>query len=157
VTILINIYHTSVWFIFSIILFPTPLPFLKQLPQVSVFHIHTCIESTSTIFTLLYPFHLPSPPDSTFPLARPVLHSCPSLIKYLFIVHGNFFLVILPVNILCLKLWRSNTSTTLPHPCLSILYCSTVFSVFHFLIPVQMWCISILFILYRSFFLFLLP
>jgi hypothetical protein len=42
---------TLVWFIpFS--------PFLKWLRQVSMFHIHTCVENTSTIFTLLHSLHL---------------------------------------------------------------------------------------------------
>jgi hypothetical protein len=39
-----------------------PLPFFEWLWQVSMFHIHRCKESTSTIFTFLYSIHLPSPP-----------------------------------------------------------------------------------------------
>jgi hypothetical protein len=50
----IYIYCTPIWFIPSINLPLLPLPFSKWLWLVSVFHIHTCIESTSTIFTLLY-------------------------------------------------------------------------------------------------------
>jgi hypothetical protein len=34
---------------------------LLLLKMVSTFHIHTCVENTLTIFTFLYPFHLPSP------------------------------------------------------------------------------------------------
>jgi hypothetical protein len=37
-----------------------PFPFLKWLQHVSIFHIYTCTESTSTIFTLLNPLNLPS-------------------------------------------------------------------------------------------------
>jgi hypothetical protein len=32
--------------------------------QIWMFYIHTCIESTSITFTLLYPLHLLSPPPS---------------------------------------------------------------------------------------------
>jgi hypothetical protein len=54
----IFIYYTLVWFIHSIILLPTPFPFLKWLQQVSMLHIHICIESISAIFTLLYRLYL---------------------------------------------------------------------------------------------------
>jgi hypothetical protein len=58
-------FHTYVWcslvlFITPIILPLLPLPFYKWLRQVTVFHIHTLTERTSTIFTFLYPPHLPS-------------------------------------------------------------------------------------------------
>jgi hypothetical protein len=53
---------TPVWFIPSITPLSTFSPcFLKWLRQVSMFYNHTCVDNTSTIFTLLYPLHLPSP------------------------------------------------------------------------------------------------
>jgi hypothetical protein len=53
------------------IIFPFPsLPFLKWLQQDSIFYIHTFVESTSTIFTFLYP----PPPAITLPLMWSVLH-----------------------------------------------------------------------------------
>jgi hypothetical protein len=56
----ISMCYTSIWFIPSIVPTPTPFSFLGWLQQVSVFHIHPCVESTSTIFTLLYPLALVS-------------------------------------------------------------------------------------------------
>jgi hypothetical protein len=82
---------TLVWFIPFIILFPLPL--LKWLWQVSMFHIHTCIESTSTILTLPYPLCSPSPSWCYPPLSMTALHSCSSLFKCLLIVQWAFVLV----------------------------------------------------------------
>jgi hypothetical protein len=35
-------------------------PFLEEFQQVSFFHLHTCVHSICTIFTILHPF--PHPP-----------------------------------------------------------------------------------------------
>jgi hypothetical protein len=64
----------------------TPLPFLRWFQQVSVFHVHICIESTST-FTF---FYNPSFPTSALLIAWPYLHSCPSLFRCLFIFQLGF-------------------------------------------------------------------
>jgi hypothetical protein len=106
----VYMFYTSNWFISSIILLTTPLPFLWWLPQVSVFHIHSCIESTSSIFILFAVFiYLP----------HPVLHSCPSLFRCLFAVQWGFYLGILPINILCLSQFNPPSIlflTLFPHP-----------------------------------------
>jgi hypothetical protein len=57
-------YHTQVWFIVSIFFPFSPLPFLKWFQQDPMCHIHTSIECASTIFILLYTFHLPFPSPS---------------------------------------------------------------------------------------------
>jgi hypothetical protein len=44
----------------------SPLPFLRCLGQVSVFHVHTCTDCTLAIFTLGWPFSCPA----SFSLAR---------------------------------------------------------------------------------------
>jgi hypothetical protein len=66
-----------------------------------MFHIHTFLKSTSTTFTLFTFFIYCCPPTSALPLVWPVLCSCPSLFKYLFVVQWNFCLGVLPVNTLC--------------------------------------------------------
>jgi hypothetical protein len=100
------------WFIPSIILPPTPFLFLSWLQHVSVFHIHIGTENTSATRAL--------------PLTWLVLHSCPSLFRYLFIFWWGFWLGILPVNRLCLS--QSNPLDCFSSPFSPTLYCSTVFS-----------------------------
>jgi hypothetical protein len=46
--------------IFPICLFILPPPFLEQFQWMSLFHFHTWIYSTSTMFALLHPFLMPS-------------------------------------------------------------------------------------------------
>jgi hypothetical protein len=55
-----------------------------------MFHIHACVETISTMFTLLCSLHLLSPPSRTLPSTCLVLYSCPALFKCLFIgvLHG---------------------------------------------------------------------
>jgi hypothetical protein len=92
-----------------------------------MFHIHSCIESTSTIFTFFPSFIYIPLPISALLLTWPVFHSCPSLFRCLSIVQWGFCFGILPVDVLCLS--QSN-----PLHCNSsffppILCCSTVFRV----------------------------
>jgi hypothetical protein len=72
-----------------------------------MFHIYTCIKSTSTIFTIFTFFIYLSPLISALPLAWPVLYSCPSLFRCLFIVQWDFCLGILPISILRLSEYNS--------------------------------------------------
>jgi hypothetical protein len=51
----------------TILLYPLLLLFLEQFPEVSFFHLHTCVHSICTIFTLLHPI----PTSSPFPLVDP--------------------------------------------------------------------------------------
>jgi hypothetical protein len=136
-------YCTLVWFIPSIILPPSQLPFLKWCWQVSIFHIHTC--SYSTIFTILYPPHWPSPSLSPPPLNM-------TCFTFLFFIDCLLFSGVLPwyftgkyiVFFTILPLYYSSL------PFLPTQYCLTVFC----LVPSQMQCISILFIsFFSSFFL----
>jgi hypothetical protein len=59
---LVYMYYSPVWFI-SIFLLSTLAPFLWYFPWVKIFYIHSCIESTSTIFTFLISFFY-SPPSN---------------------------------------------------------------------------------------------
>jgi hypothetical protein len=59
-------------------------------------------------------FIYPLLPISTLFLTWPVLHSCSSLFKHLFVVLWGFGHGILPVSILHFN--QSNPSSTLPHP-----------------------------------------
>jgi hypothetical protein len=65
----------------SIILSLPPTPFLKRLQQISMFHIYTCIKSTSTIFTFLFPLDLPSP-SSCYPTLNMICFTVLSFIVY---------------------------------------------------------------------------
>jgi hypothetical protein len=105
---------------------PYLFPFLKYVHRVSMLHIHTWIEHTSTIFTLVYPLHLPSPLTSSLPLTWPIFQSCLSFFKCLIILQWGFCLGILPVNILHLK--QSNCLYSSSSPFCSTLYCWIVFS-----------------------------
>jgi hypothetical protein len=67
-------------------------PFLKWLPQFSMFHIHACIESTSLYSSSFTQFTYPPLPTRILPLAWSSLHSCPSLFKCLFSVQCGFAL-----------------------------------------------------------------
>jgi hypothetical protein len=111
ISIYIYIYYTLIWFISSIILHPNPFPFLKWLQQVSMFHIHTCIENISTRLTLLCFTLFIYPPLECPPLNRTYLHSCTLLFKCVFFVQWWFYLGILPINILWLN--ESNPSPLL--------------------------------------------
>jgi hypothetical protein len=79
---LIYLYYTLNWFFPSIILLSTLVPFLWRFQQVWMLYIHTCIESTWTIFNFTFFIYSP-PPISALPLAWHVLHSCPSLFRCL--------------------------------------------------------------------------
>jgi hypothetical protein len=85
-----------------------------------VFHIHSCIENTSTIFTHLFPLHLSSLYHSCPPFNILACYSSSSLSRHLFIFQWEFCLGISPVSILCLN--QSNPSITLhnlfPLPCI---------------------------------------
>jgi hypothetical protein len=124
----IHIHCIPVWFILYIILPLLPLPFSKWLWQVSVFHIHTCIENKLTIFTLLYPLHLPS-----LSYNYPSLNmTCFIFLSFIVLVPAQcllgFCLGILPVNMLYFS-----QSNPLFNSFLSFsdeLVFSTVFSVF---------------------------
>jgi hypothetical protein len=95
-------YYTTIWFITSIILLPTPFP-LTWCQQVSMFYIHACIESTWTYLPSFTLFIYPPLPPSTVYITWSALHSCPSLFICLFVVQWNFCLGSLSVNILCLN------------------------------------------------------
>jgi hypothetical protein len=117
-----------VWFIFSIIIFLPSFPFLKWLRKISMFDIHECIESTSTIFIFLYPLHLPSPPTHP-PLTWTLSQSCPSLFKCLLIFEGfSPWYFTCKYTVLSISL---TPSSILPYPLPLNLYFSTVLSTFH--------------------------
>jgi hypothetical protein len=127
---LIYIYYTPNWFVSSIILFALVL-LLQWFQLVWMLHIHTCIESTSTIFTF-FTFFIYSPlPISALPLARPDLHSSPSLLRFLFNVQWDFCLVYIYLINKCILLKSiSPPSTALGYPFPPILCCSTIFNMF---------------------------
>jgi hypothetical protein len=91
----------------------SPSPFIKWLWQVSMFHNHTCIESTSTIFTLIYP-----PPHSCPPL-NVTCFMLQSLIVYCHSLLNGVWPWMLPVNALyfdrCNLLYCSSLPFPLPH------------------------------------------
>jgi hypothetical protein len=104
----------------------------------------------------LYFLHLPSHSTSALLLAWPVLHSCPSLFKCLSVVQRSIRLCILLVDILCLSQCSTFPLfflTFFPHPVLL----TSFWCILLCLVPTQMWCVSLLFILYHSFLLFLIP
>jgi hypothetical protein len=91
-----------------------------------MFHIYTCIENTSTIFTLLYPLHLPSP-SCYYP---PPKVTCSTVLPFnvcLFIVQCSFTLIF------CLWTYCTSISLTfsiiLIYPFPLTPYYSAVFSV----------------------------
>jgi hypothetical protein len=94
---LIYTYHTLVWFIPFLF---SHFPFLKQFWQVSILHIHTCKENTSTIFPILHPLHLPSSSQWYLPLNL----TCFTFLYFIVWVSIHcslgFCKGILPVNIL---------------------------------------------------------
>jgi hypothetical protein len=83
-----------------------------------MFHIHCCIESTSTIFTFFTSFIYLS---FALSLVWSILHSCPPLFRCVFIVQWDFCLGISPVHALCLSQSNSLHCTSSPFP--PILYC----------------------------------
>jgi hypothetical protein len=104
------------------------LPFLKWLWEVWMFHIHTCIKSTSVIFTLFHPPHLPTPSNYD-PLLKMPWFAFLSFIVLVFVhcLVGSC-LGILPVNII--HVTSQAPSTTLRYLSPPTLYCSAVFSAF---------------------------
>jgi hypothetical protein len=62
----ICVHWTLDWLISPFFSLP-PTPFLKWLQQVSVFHTHTCVARTSSMFTLLTFFIHSSPPTTALP------------------------------------------------------------------------------------------
>jgi hypothetical protein len=69
------------------------LSFLEQFQQVSLFHFHTWIHSTSTILTFLHPFFMPShwyqtPGQDLFYV--PVLHLFLKDVVFLWWLYGEF-------------------------------------------------------------------
>jgi hypothetical protein len=128
------IYFTLVWFI-SLHYSPSSLTHFLKMTSAG-FHVPYSWLSTSTILTILYPFHLPSP------LTWPVLHSYPSLFVP---VHCSveFCLGILPVNILYFNqsnpLYYSSSPISLYPLLFNSFQCISLC-----LVPTQMWCISIL-------------
>jgi hypothetical protein len=68
---------------FTVLLYPLFPPFLEWFQRVSFFHLHICIHSICTIFTLLHPFPTTSSPPLVAPSplgAGPVLPSCSSIL-----------------------------------------------------------------------------
>jgi hypothetical protein len=106
----------------------SPTPFLKWLQQVSTFYIHPCIKSISTIFALLYSFHLPSPSHCYPPFNMTYLYSHPSLFRHLFIVQWGFCLGTLHINILYFSQFNCLYYSSLPFP--TTLYCSIAIHIF---------------------------
>jgi hypothetical protein len=100
-------YYTPNWFIPSIILFSTLVLFIWLFQKIWMFHIHICMENASAIF-IFFTFFIYFPPlIDTLYIACLVLHSCPSLFRFLFIVQWDFCLGILPVHALCLSQYNS--------------------------------------------------
>jgi hypothetical protein len=133
----IYMYYAPNLFINSIIFPPTPFTFLWCLQHISMFYNNACIEGTSTIFTFFtFIFYLPVP-TSALHLTQPVLYSYPSFFRCVFIAQWKFCVGILLTNILFLIL--SPTSCAIQW-----------FSVVSLcLVPIQMYCISLLFIIYH--------
>jgi hypothetical protein len=103
-------------------------------------HIHTCIESTSTTFTLLYPLHLPSP-SCYYPLLN--------MTCFTFIVEVpvhctmGVCLGILPVNMLYRNQSNPFCYSSPPFSPYSVLF-NSFQCISLCLVPTQMWYISIL-------------
>jgi hypothetical protein len=94
----VSLWHSRVCTMYPSKVYPLhyspSLPFLKWLWQFLMSHVHTCIENTSIIVTLLYP----PPPTSVVPL-WPVLDFYPSLFKCVFIAQRVFVLIFFLLNI----------------------------------------------------------
>jgi hypothetical protein len=101
---------TLVWLIPFIILPLPQLHFLKWLRQFSMFHICTCIESTSIIFTLLYPLHISSPSHYS-----PSLNMiCFTFLSFVVLVSIHYS-VVFYLQIYC-TLISLTLSSSLPYP-----------------------------------------
>jgi hypothetical protein len=131
-------------------------PFLKWLPQVSMFHIYTCIESTATIFTLSSSFTLP------LPLAPSLNMTCFTFLSFFVLVSVHCAVCFA----LVFYLWVHCTLISLTPLFLFLtLFSYRVFfngfqCILLCLVPTEMQCISILFtrypvILFSSFLNFL--
>jgi hypothetical protein len=91
---------------------------------------------------LLYFFIYASPPITALLLAWPILHFCPSLFRFLFMVQWNFYFDILPINVLCISQsdpFHCTSSPFFPYPVLFnsfqsfLVFCSYTY-VMHFFI-----------------------
>jgi hypothetical protein len=71
----VYMYYNPNWFIFSIFLHSTLLPSLWWFQLIYKFYIHSCIESTSTIFTFLFSFFYPISLVGDLPLVWPILYN----------------------------------------------------------------------------------
>jgi hypothetical protein len=118
-------YCITNWFIPSIFLLCTLVPLLWWFQQVWILYIHSCIESSSTIFMFFTSFFYPPSVVCNFPLLWLIFHSRPSLFKCLFIFQWDFCLGIIPVHALCLSQCNPLHCTSSPFP--PILCCLTVF------------------------------
>jgi hypothetical protein len=118
---------------------------LKTTSKVSFFYFHASIQSTFTIFTLLYPLCSPSPLFWT----GPVLHLCHSFFKSVFIVQGDCSMIF-HQWIFCTLIRITPSITFSPIPLCP--YYSTAFSVFHYIIYIHrcsiFWYHSLSFILF---------
>jgi hypothetical protein len=135
---------TLVSFILTTILPHSPLPYLK-LFQCRIFkHIYKVCGPYSPSFTL---FIHPPPSPRPLLLTGPVLYSCPSFFKHMFIFQRGFAKEFYQ-RIYC-AFFDSCSSLSFP--------CTSFQSVSLWFLPTQMHCISILFILYHNLFPSLLP
>jgi hypothetical protein len=120
-------------------------PLLMEISTVWMFHLCTCMESASAIFTFFTFFTYPASPlvPSPYTLVLRCLGVC-------LLFSGGFCLGILPVHALCL-------SQSSPLHCTSSPFSSylVLFSGFQWvslcLVPTQMWCLSLLFTVFLSF------
>jgi hypothetical protein len=120
---------------------------LMVISKVWKFYIHSCIESTSPIFTIFISFFYLLLLVSAIPLVWPVFHSCPSLFR--FIVQWDFCLSIIPILALYLSQRKPPPLYFLvpfPHSVL----CRS-FQCFLVFVPTQIWCTSSLFTIFLSF------
>jgi hypothetical protein len=139
-----SLHSTLVCFI-PIISLPHTLPsYLKWFLQVSLFYLHVYIKyigcihhALSSVFTFLL--------TSTTALTGSVLHSCPSLLKYMFIVQRGFAMVF--HLWICCTLVNLMFSVTLPYPFPQSILFNTFQCIWMWLLHKQSWCISLLFTL----------
>jgi hypothetical protein len=130
----IYLQSTLVRFILTIVHLYPPPPYLK-LPTVFI-----------VLFSYKYVKYInhihPPSPTSTLPLTGPVLHSCPSLFKCMFIVQRGFAMVchlwIYCTLIRLTPLWLSLTLP--PSPSVNSFHCFSLY-----ILPTQIRCISVLF------------